>query len=100
MKAIFSRVLMAIAMLFVVLAVAFAQGVPINGEVKKIDEAQGKITLMHEPITNLDMDSMTMVFRVKDPTMLKAVSVGDRVIFEADRVNGVLTVTSIKRSDP
>lgn len=35
-----------------------------NGEVKKIDEAAGKITLKHGPIKNLDMqdESMTMVF--------------------------------------
>ena len=99
MRAVFGQVLTAIAMLFVALPVVFAQEVPVNGEVKKIDEAQGKITLTHEPITNLDMDSMTMVFRVKDPAMLKAVSVGDKVVFEADRVNGALTVTSIKKSD-
>lgn len=78
---------------------AFAQGVPVNGEVKKIDEAQGKITLRHDPISNLDMDSMTMVFRVKDPAMLKTVAVGDKVVFEAERVNGALTVTEIKKVD-
>lgn len=75
----------------------FAQAVPTNGEVTKIDEAAGKITLRHEPIKNLDMDSMTMVFRVGDPGMLKAVAVGDKVVFEADRVNGALTITSIRK---
>jgi Cu(I)/Ag(I) efflux system periplasmic protein CusF len=81
------------------LSSAFAQAAPVNGEVKKIDEAQGKITLTHDPIVNLDMDSMTMVFRVKDQAMLKAVSVGDKVEFEADRVNGALTITNIKKID-
>lgn len=76
---------------------AYAEGTPTKGEVTKIDEAAGKITLRHEPIKNLDMDSMTMVFRVSDPQMLKSVGVGDKVVFEADRVNGALTVTSIKK---
>ncbi|MGD9725015.1 MAG: copper-binding protein [Alphaproteobacteria bacterium] len=78
---------------------AFAQASPTKGEVKKIDEAAGKITLRHDPIANLDMDSMTMVFRVKDPAMLKAVAVGDKVVFEADRVDGALTVIDIKKNE-
>ncbi len=76
---------------------ALAETVPANGEVKKINEAAGKITLKHEPIKNLDMESMTMVFRIKDPAMLKKVKVGDKVVFEAERVNGALTVTNIKK---
>lgn len=77
---------------------ASAQTVPVNGEVTKIDTTQGKITLKHGPIKNLDMDSMTMVFVVVDPAMLKAVKPGDRVVFEADRVNGRLTVTKISKA--
>lgn len=70
---------------------------PVKGEVKKIDEAAGKITLKHERIKNLDMDTMTMVFRVASSDMLKAVKPGDKVTFEADRVNGALTVTKIEK---
>ncbi|MBR2118415.1 MAG: copper-binding protein [Afipia sp.] len=81
-------------------AVAIAQGAMANGEVKKIDEAAGKITLKHGPIKNLDMqdESMTMVFRVQDPAMLKTVKVGDKVKFDADRVNGQITVTTLQKS--
>jgi Cu/Ag efflux protein CusF len=70
----------------------------VDGEVTKIDTAQGKITLRHGPIKNLDMDSMTMVFRVQDPEMLKQVKVKDKVKFEADRVGGRLTVTKIQKA--
>lgn len=70
---------------------------PVVGEVKKINEAAGKITIKHGPIPNLDMDSMTMVFRVADAGLLKKVKPGDKITFEADRVNGALTVTSITR---
>lgn len=72
-----------------------AQTPQVQGEVKKIDQAAGKITIKHSPIPNLDMDSMTMVFRVKDPSMLTAVKVGDKIKFTADRMNGAITVTGI-----
>jgi Cu/Ag efflux protein CusF len=64
---------------------ATAQDAAINGEVKKIDESAGKITLKHGPAKSLGMDEgMTMVYRVKDPAMLKQVKVGDKVKFEAE----------------
>ena len=79
---------------------AFAQDAMANGEVKKIDGAAGKITLKHGPIKNLDMtdETMTMVFRVQDPAMLKSVKVGDKVKFDANRVNGQITITAIQKS--
>jgi Cu/Ag efflux protein CusF len=65
--------------------------------VEKVDAGQGKITLDHGPIPNLNMDAMTMVFRAGDPTMLKSVRQGDKVQFQADRVNGQITVTKIQK---
>lgn len=70
-----------------------------DGEVRKVDEAGGKITLKHGPIKSLDMDEgMTMVFRVQDPAMLKQVKEGDKVKFDAARVNGQITVTKIQKT--
>lgn len=77
---------------------AFAQTVPTDGQVTKIDQVQNKITLKHGPIKNLDMDGMTMVFAVADPAQLKSIKVGDKVKFEADRVDGRLTVTKIQKA--
>ena len=78
---------------------AIAQSPTVNGEVKKIDESAGKITLKHGPIKSLGMDEgMTMVFRVKDPAMLKTVKEGDKVQFDADRVEGQITVTAIQKA--
>jgi Cu/Ag efflux protein CusF len=71
----------------------------INGEVKKIDESAGKITLKHGPAKSLGMDEgMTMVYRVKDPAMLKRVKVGDKVTFEAQSADGDFTVTKIQKN--
>ena len=77
-----------------------AQDALVTGEVKKIDESAGKITLKHGPIKNLDMqdESMTMVFRVQDPAMLKQVKVGDKVQFEADRAAGGITITKLQKA--
>lgn len=77
---------------------AFAETVPVDGQVTKINTKENKITLRHGPIKNLDMDSMTMVFRVKDPAMLTQVKVGDKVKFEADRVNGRITVIKMQKA--
>jgi Cu/Ag efflux protein CusF len=75
-----------------------AQDAPlVSGTVEKIDPAQGKITIDHGPIPNLDMDAMTMIFRTQDPALLKQVKPGDKVQFTAERVNGQITVTSIKK---
>lgn len=79
-------------------SIAFAQGAMVDGEVKKIDEAAGKISLKHGPIKNLDMDAMTMVLRVKDRAMLKNVKVGDKVKFEAERAPEGITITKMEKA--
>jgi Cu/Ag efflux protein CusF len=82
------------------LSVAPAQGNAVQGEVRKIDEAAGKITLKHGPIKNLGMDvGMTMTFRVKDPAMLKELQVGDKIEFEAEQAASGYTVTKMQKSN-
>ena len=39
-----------------------------------------------------------MVYRVQDPAMLKVVKAGDKVKFDADRVNNQFTVTKIQKT--
>jgi Cu(I)/Ag(I) efflux system periplasmic protein CusF len=73
---------------------AWAQ--PADGEVKKIDKAQGKVTLKHGEIKNLDMPAMTMVFRVKEAKMLDGLAEGTKVRFAAEKIDGQYTVTEIK----
>lgn len=70
----------------------------VNGTVKKVDEAQGKLTIDHGAIKNLDMDAMSMVFRAGDPAMLKGLKAGDKIKFDADRVNGQITVTKLQKT--
>ena len=82
------------------LSAAHAQGDVVQGEVRKIDEAVGKVTLKHGPIRNLGMDQgMTMVFRVTDPAMLRQVKVGDKVEFEAEQAASGYTVTKMQKTN-
>jgi Cu(I)/Ag(I) efflux system periplasmic protein CusF len=70
----------------------------VNGQVTKIDESAGKITIKHGPLKKFDMnEGMTMVFRAGDPAMLKLVKPGDRIRFVPDRINGQFTVTKIEK---
>ena len=70
-----------------------------SGEVRKVDNAAGKITIRHEELKNLDMPAMTMSFRAADPKFLDQVKQGDKVNFVAERVNGELTVTKIEAAN-
>ena len=67
-----------------------------EGEVRKLDKENKKLTLKHGEIKNLDMPAMTMVFQVKDPAMLEMVKPGDKVKFRAEKISGAYTVTAIE----
>ncbi len=88
----------AAALLALAPSAGLAEAPLVDGQVRKIDAAQGKITLRHGPIKNLDMDSMTMVFRVQDPAQLKGLKPGDKVKFSAERVEGRITITKLEKA--
>lgn len=69
-----------------------------DGEVRKINKDTQKITLKHGPLANLDMPPMTMVFGVSDPSLLDAVSVGDKVQFVVEKINGGYVVTTLRKA--
>jgi Cu(I)/Ag(I) efflux system periplasmic protein CusF len=77
-------------------ATATAAAPQSDGEVRKIDLAQAKVTLRHGPLANLDMPPMTMVFKAADPKLLQGLKEGDKVKFTAERIGGVFTVTAIQ----
>ena len=67
-----------------------------EAEVRKVDKSAGKITLKHGEIKSLDMPPMTMVFGVKDPSVLEQVKAGDKIRFAATMLDGKYTVTEIQ----
>jgi Cu(I)/Ag(I) efflux system protein CusF len=73
-----------------------AHAEPVDGEIKKIDTEENKVTIKHGGIKSLDMPAIQMAFRVTDPNWVKTLQVGDKVRFSADKVNGHFTVTAIE----
>ena len=67
-----------------------------DGEVRKVDKENKKITLKHGVIKNLDMPGMTMVFGVKDASVLDSLKVGDKVKFKAKQSGTSITVTDVQ----
>lgn len=67
-----------------------------NGEVRKVDLANSKVTIKHEEIKNLDMPGMTMVFQVKDAELLTKAKTGDQIRFRAEKSGGAIVVTDIQ----
>jgi Cu(I)/Ag(I) efflux system periplasmic protein CusF len=67
-----------------------------DGEVRKVDKEQGKVTLRHGPLANLEMPAMTMVFKAAEPKLLDGLKEGDKVKFTAEKVNGAFTLTAVQ----
>lgn len=77
---------------------ALAQTALIDGTVTKVDASASKITIKHGPIKKFDMDEgMTMVFAVKDKSLLDKAKAGDKIKFDAENVNGQFVVTKIQK---
>lgn len=94
------KIALSLAALAFATSAALAESEVIKGEVKKIDSGANKITLTTGPIKSLDMDDdpMTMVYRVQDPAMLKAVKVGDKVQFEFQSGSDGITITRMQKA--
>ena len=71
-----------------------------QAEVRKVDKDAKKVTLKHGPIKNLDMPSMTMVFQVKDATLLDKIAVGDKIMFTAEQQQGAYVMTGAEKAAP
>jgi len=67
-----------------------------DGEVRKVDKENKKITIKHGVIKSLDMPGMTMVFQVKDPALLDKVKAGDKIRFSAEQAGTTIMVTDIQ----
>ncbi|MDP2818885.1 MAG: copper-binding protein [Polaromonas sp.] len=67
-----------------------------DGEVRKVDMDNKKITIKHGEIKNLDMPGMTMVFQVKDAALLGKAKVDDKIRFKAEKSGEAIVVTDIQ----
>jgi Cu(I)/Ag(I) efflux system periplasmic protein CusF len=67
-----------------------------EGEVRKIDKSTKKITVRHGPVAGLDMEPMTMVLQVADPSVIEKLKVGDKIKFTVRRGGGAFTLESFE----
>lgn len=68
-----------------------------KGSVRKVDAKSRQVTIAHGELKNLNMPAMTMVFVAADEAMLTAMSAGQEIEFVAERINGKLTITEIRK---
>lgn len=75
---------------------AFASTDLTDGEVRRVDVANKKVTIKHAEIKSIAMPAMTMVFQVRDPVLLDKLKVGDKVRFAVEQANGAMVVTQLQ----
>ncbi len=71
----------------------------INGEVRRIDTENRKLTIKHEAIPELDMVAMTMVFGVVDTVVLDQLKAGDMIRFSLKKSEGKWRVMTIQSEE-
>lgn len=80
-------------------ATAATAGVKLTvGEVRKVDLEQGKLTIKHEALENLDMPGMTMVFKASDAKLLKDVKQGDKILFRAEKTESGFMIVRLEQA--
>jgi Cu(I)/Ag(I) efflux system protein CusF len=83
-------------------AAAFAQPAPpisaevVSARVVKVDVPRGKVTLKHAPIKSIQMEAMTMPFKVREGVRLDKLRPGDQVRFSVALQDDELLITRIE----
>lgn len=67
-----------------------------EAEVRKVDRDARKVTLKHGPIKSLDMPPMTMVFQIKDTSLLDKLVAGEKIRFSVEQQQGAYVVTAVE----
>ena len=76
---------------------ALAQSASADGEIRKIDAKAGRVIIRHGEWKGMDMQAMTMAFRVRDAAVLGGLKVADTVRFVVEKDGGDYVVTAIER---
>ena len=67
-----------------------------QGEVRKVDVENRKLTLRHGPIAVMAMPPMTMVFDVVEGVSLQGLTAGDKVEFVVEQRDGEFVITRLQ----
>ena len=71
-----------------------------SGEIRRLDPENKRLTIKHGDIKSIDMPPMTMVFYVKEPSLLGGLQVQDAVEFQATAEGTKYIVTAIRKKAP
>ena len=74
-----------------------AQQASASGEVRRVDQAAGKVTIKHGAIAALKLPAMTLVYLAEPASLLAGIQAGDKVRFTAVRKDGQYLVTAISK---
>ena len=69
----------------------------VDGEVRRLDREQGRVTLRHGDIRSLDMPPMTMVFQVTDTRLIDSLAPGDTVRFRVVAEGTRYRITALEK---
>jgi Cu/Ag efflux protein CusF len=76
----------------------YAQEATFKGEITKLDEATGTITLRQDQSGTVGgAGGATADYKVKDGLVFNAVKAGDKVQVTVDRVDGKQTITKLEK---
>ena len=77
---------------------AYAQEATLKGEITKLDEATGTLTLKQDQSGTVGgAGGATADYKVKDGLVFNAVKAGDKVQVTVDRVDGKQTITRLEK---
>jgi len=69
----------------------------VDGEVRRLDREQGRVTPRHGDIRSLDMPPMTMVFHVSDNRLIESLEPGDTVRFRVIAEGTRYRITALEK---
>ena len=92
----FKRIAISLLMLLIALP-AFTATEWVNGEIVRIDLARRKAVIKHEYIPSIQMEAMTMPFKVNNQVNLEKFQVGEKVRFQVQQVDGDLDVKAMEK---
>ena len=67
-----------------------------TGVVKKVEPADGRVVLAHDPVKELNWPAMTMGFAVKDKALFNKLVVDKKIEFEFVQQGSTFIVTAVK----
>ncbi len=69
-----------------------------RGVIVKVDPARAQVILKHERIKSIDMDAMTMPFKVAEGVALSPFKTGEKVRFTVKEANHHLVIDAMERA--